>query len=166
MKYEDQTKSRRNITAFDEDVIFAQLIDAATGTIHALKVFYEVGTQIRVRESYKYPSCQIRPLRAESIERHLSGMREWNDYIVNPVFLVKHPNDSIVTQRVLYLAKKVKRAFDKSESGSGPFVYASITGHFDTKIVPIEIEPLQLMNDNGLAFNSGINIVFSVWETL
>jgi len=162
MSYTDQTKTRRRIDAFTEDVMFSKLLKETIDVIHALKIFYEVGTQIRAKESAKYPTCQIRPHHCERVEQHLSGARFHNDYYFNPVFIVKTPSDSIATQQVLFLAEKVRAAF--ASSSSGPYVFSAISEHFNTNIEPIEIEPLQLIDANTMVFNSGINIVFSVWE--
>lgn len=164
MNYRDQTKVRRTVNALDSSVTFSDLIEAAIGTIHELKLFYEVGVQIRDRDSYKYPSCRVRPIQAERLERHLSGMRFINEYTINPVIMVKHPNDSIMMQQVLFLATKIRLAFCKDSSGKGPFIYSSIPGHHDTKIVPVDVEPLEQTADDGVVFNSGLNIVFTVQE--
>lgn len=166
MSYKDQTKIRRRVMQLGSSCIFSALVKETIDAIHALKLFYEVGTQIRVGETTQFPACHIRPVRAEVVERHLSGMRENVAYYINPVFIVKHPNDSIITQQVLYLASQVRAIFAKDSNTNGPFIFSSVAGHFDTIIDPVDIEPLQLIGDNTLAFNSGINIVFSVWKAL
>ena len=166
MSYSDLTKSRRRVNQLETSATFSQLMLETIDVIHALKLFYEVGARIRVEGVSKFPACQIRPLRCEEIEKHLSGMRVHNDYHVNPIFIIKHPNDTIAMQQVLFLAQAVKGEFAKASVGSGPFIFSTVAGHFNTNIVPIEIEPLQLISNDTIVFNSGINIVFSVWEKL
>jgi hypothetical protein len=166
MSYVDYTKIRRSVTKMTTDSVFSLLIKETVLAIHGLKLFYEVGTRIRAQSSVKFPSCEIRPVHCEEREKHLSGMRVQNDYTINPAFIVKHPSDNIAIQQVLYLGEAVRGLFGSADNGSGPFVFSSIPQHFNTNINPIEIEPLQLIDNEAIVFNSGINIVYSLWETL
>jgi len=166
MSYEDYTRVRRSVTKLSTDSKFYLLVKETIDVIHGLKVFYEVGTRIRPQPATKFPNCQVRPVRCEEVEKQLSGMRVQNDYTINPIFIVKHPNDSIATQQVLYLAQLVRAALGSAENGSGPFVFSAVTGHFNTSLNPTDIEPLQLIDNDAIVFNSGINIVYSVWDTL
>lgn len=164
MVFRDFTKTRSSIGKYDTDPIFVQLLKETVNRIHALRLFYEVGTKIRAKQAVKTPSCAIRPMAVNIAEHQISGSRYDLRFIINPCYVVKHPNDCILLQEVLYLSDKIRRSFAKGDSGP-TLVFSSITGHYNTEVEPTIIEPVEFVTEDVLAFNSGVNIIFSVWTT-
>lgn len=166
MSYKDYTKTRSSIAAFDSNAIWAQLMDETCKRIHALKIFYSVGPKVRVQEAIRCPACIVTPNRMIIAEQHLAGARFNYKFYVNIAFALKHPNDCIIMQQALYLEEKIRVSFSKSDSGSSALVFNDVNGHYNTIIETTAIEPIELISNKVLAINSGINIVFSVWQSL
>ena len=164
MSYKDYTYQRSKISAMSTDATFASLIKESAKLIHALGYFYEVGTRIRAKESTRCPACVLSPLRREVAEQGLGGPRYDYRYTVQVGFIVKGPNDCVVMQQVLFMEEKIRNLFAKG-SGSTVLTFSGVSGHYNTIVESTPIEPIQMFSNNVLAFNSGIELVFSVWET-
>lgn len=165
MSFRDFTKTRRVITAFDSDALFTKLISETCKRIDTLKIFYSVGPQVREQPSIKCPSCIVIPGRVEIAEHQLSGARFDYRFYVNIGFALKHPNDTVIMQQALYLEEKIRHIMSKGDS-SPTLTFSSISEHYNTSIEFSAIEPVELLANKVLAFSSGINVVYWVWQSI
>lgn len=165
MSYADYTKTRGNIDILNEDVIFSLLAEKTVDRIHDLALFYSVGIKIRGSQQMKCPSCIVLPKKIEIIESPVSGKRFQNDYYVSFGVAVKGPNDCILMQQVLGYEKKIRSAFIVGDDGAPILIFSSVAGHYNTRIIPSIIEPIDLFAEEILGFSCGFDVVYSVWES-
>lgn len=163
MQYNDFTKVRSVINEPYTEPVMSKLLRKTTERIDSSLLFYSVGTKIREQQSIKCPSCIIIPRTIITIEQHLAGARFHNNYIIGIAFAVKGPNDCILLQQTLYYEEALRKLFGKGDNVP-ILVYSDVAGHFNTIVQTVEIESPQLITEDVLVFNSGLNIVYSIWE--
>ena len=159
-------KTRATVTVFTADVISIKLLKAIIDRVHALELFYFVGSVVRDKELGRTPGCIIGLSDVRVTEQSLAGAVFSYDYVFEVSFLLKHPNDSIILQQALYLEDKLRVSFSKGDASAKILVFGGVTGHYNTQVESGSIGPIDVLSNNVLAFSSGISIVCSVWRKL
>lgn len=166
-KFTDITTTRSLVTepAIETDVTANKLLRAMCSTINELGYFYTVGPQLRDEEITKCPGCIVVPGKIQVVSQGMSGVSADIRYAFDIAFALKHPNDAILVQQALFYSEKIRQKFMRAVNG-GLFVYAAVPGHYNTEIQASNIGETRVIGNGVLAYSSGINIVFWVWEPI
>ncbi len=101
MPFDDFSYTRSSVTDLGNDSDFGIFLQKTAELIHALELFYFVGVKITDSGELKCPSCLLTPDRLEVLEANVTNTAIHQDYHVDIQFVVRHPNESIVSQQVL-----------------------------------------------------------------
>jgi hypothetical protein len=87
-------------------------------------------------------------------------------YNIGTAIAVQHPDDSIVTQQILDYAEALDKELSTAITGEDGhiLIFNDIPGHYNTEIQTSNFGDVKQVSDTVLAYNTGINVVFSAFE--
>lgn len=159
--------TRNGVAKLESNSKYAMFLLETAKIIYDTGYFRTVDLRVRKDESVACPSCFLYPSGVSIIETALAGSRQNVRYSVIIGIADKHPNDSILMQRILIFAQKIRTAFSLSvDKTRGVLLFSNIEGHYNTEVEGTEVEPLEQLSDDTLIFSSGINLVYYSWDEL
>ena len=153
------------------DSTFVELLRQTVIVIGALELFRSVGIKVRESETIACPSCVVYPS-AFNKENQLTGGTVLLTYTVGLAVAIKHPNDCIAMQQALeYIEAMTDRLIraedpiDQADKTKNILLFESVAGHYNTEFEQGRFGDTIDIGANVLAFNAGLNIVYSVQKT-
>ncbi len=165
MGFDDFSLVRSSVTPLKVDSTFGTFIKETAALIHVLELFYFVGLKITEDVELKSPSCIITPDRIDTIEENITNANIHHDYHIDIQFAVRHPNEAILAQMILALEAAVREKLRRDEDDQIR-IFASVAGHFNTQIQTTNIKPVAQLSKGIFLFSSGINVVYSSWDSV
>lgn len=166
MIFEDLIATTSTITEPNAQSVYGKILGAVITVINAFGYFYETKVIVRDDEILRPPVCVVIPSSIRTTEQQLGGGSGSRDFTIQVAYALKNPNDSIVTDLTLFYTEAILNLFSHKEGGgAGVFKFAAISEHYNTQIEANEIGAIHELRNGVLAYNSGINVVFSVWYT-
>jgi hypothetical protein len=166
MSFSDLTQTRSSIETISTNATFSSFIKETIDRIHALGLFYSVGVKLRQAQSIVTPSCIVLPEKIDIVEAHMSNRRYQLDYNVGIGIAVRNPNDCALMQQILVYEQRIRRAFMCGDDGAHTLLFDSIPEHYNTKVIPTAIEPIDELTNDIFCFSCGVGLVYSTWENI
>jgi hypothetical protein len=163
--YKDITKTSGSIrtpNAGNFNKYMAKLVDL----IAEANLFRSVGILVRETEAIQAPMCVLIPMNKTRTEQ-LTGATVDVRYTISVAVALMHPDDSIITQMILDYAEELEAILSNAAaiSNSKILLFNDIPGHYNTEIQFANFGDVKQLSETVLAYNTGINVVFSAFET-
>lgn len=134
--------------------------------IYDLNIFKSIGPKIREDDGAVSPACIVTPRTVNIAEANLNGKTFDMQYTFRLGYLLRTPSDDVLVQEALYYNTKLLKHFSyDSSNGSNKRLCGLLAGHYNTNVEASSIEAVGAYSNGVFAFDSGINVVFNVWES-